>query len=68
MRRRILYILFGTALTLAGCGLMKGKSDHHNQGLLLLLLAASQSSSSSCQNQSGLVIFIPPGLRQSGII
>ena len=60
------------SLVLAGaCSLLGLKSskdnDKRRQTLLLLLLASlapKASGSSGCQNQSGLVICIPPGVRQ----
>lgn len=42
---------------------LRGKKDDDNN-IALLLLAAVLGQGQACQNQSGLVICIPPGLRQ----
>ncbi len=53
-------------LLVTGCSVLdklRGKKDD-NDNMALLLLAAVLGQSGGCQNQSGLVICIPPGLRQ----
>ncbi|WP_146036925.1 hypothetical protein [Leptospira inadai] len=59
MRRRLSYLIIGILLFLSACNLMH-KSDN-NQNAMFLLLAAILNSN-TCQNQSGLVICIPPGV------
>lgn len=60
-------ILFLAALlSFGGCSVwdqLTGQEDDNNNGILLVL-AALAARSSGCQNNSGLVICIPPGLRQ----
>ncbi|TGK12013.1 hypothetical protein EHO60_07000 [Leptospira fletcheri] len=60
MRRRLLYLSIGIFLFLSACNLMH---KHNNNQDSMLLLVAAWLSSNPCQNQSGLVICIPPGVR-----
>lgn len=54
-------LLFSAVLAFGSCSLFE-TADEDQTGLFVLL-AAALTSSSGCQNNSGLVICIPPGLR-----
>lgn len=60
--RAVLIISFSAMLAFGGCSLFQ-KEEEDNTGLLLLLGAIAIANANQCQNQSGLVICIPAGLR-----
>jgi len=60
MHRSILLVVFACLLGFPSCGNLLKKDEKNNSGLLLLLGLASLNN--SCQNQTGLVICIPPGV------
>ncbi len=66
--RSFAILLLSAAMAFSGCNMVNqllGKDDKDdNTALWLLAAAALLGGSSGCQNQSGLVICIPPGLRQ----
>ena len=59
--KRSLAILLAILLTFSVC---KKKKDNKSGLFLLGLLYLQQSNTSDCENKTGLVICIPPGLRQ----
>ena len=65
--RGISLLLLSAVLAFTGCNIiddLTGKKEKDDNTLLLLLAAAVLGTNPGCQNQSGLVICIPPGLRQ----
>ena len=66
--RKFLVLLFSAIMILGlpNCSLLGlDEEEDDNQNLAaLLLLAWAANLNSGCQNNSGLVICIPPGLRQ----
>jgi hypothetical protein len=66
MKKLVLVIAVAMISFISACGVvdrLRGRDDDDNT-LWLLALVASTLNSGSCQNQSGLVICIPPGFRQ----
>ncbi|MBX7058781.1 MAG: hypothetical protein K1X75_12010 [Leptospirales bacterium] len=59
--RNLVVAVLAALLSFGACSLFQKEEDDNTS--LLLLLGAYLLSQAQCQNQSGLVICIPPGLR-----
>ncbi|MBI3395117.1 MAG: hypothetical protein HY042_04725 [Spirochaetia bacterium] len=65
MKRWVIAAVFACLFVVGSCSQLNkilGKDDKNNN--LLLLLGLALLNQNTCQNQSGMVICIPPGFRQ----